>query len=83
MDIFVISLKTSLNRRIEFNKLNKSIINYKYFDAIDGNMVKMETHIIKKNALGYSKGHIGCAMSHLCMWNKCIELNKTNYHNGR
>ena len=75
MDIFVISLKNS-NRRIEFDKLNKNIINYKYFDAINGNTIKINSDIIKQNILGYSKGQIGCAMSHLCMWKKCIELNK-------
>ena len=75
MDIFVISLKHS-NRRIEFDKLNKNIINYKYFDAIDGNTIKIDSDIIKENTLRYSKGQIGCAMSHLSMWEKCIELNK-------
>lgn len=75
MDIFVISLKNS-DRRIEFDKLNKNIINYKYFDAIDGNTVKREPDIIKQNTLGYSNGAIGCSMSNLRLWEKCIELNK-------
>ena len=35
MDIFVISLKESINRRIEFDILNKNIINYEYFNAIN------------------------------------------------
>lgn len=38
MDIFVISLKKS-GRRHDFDKLNKNIINYTYFDAINGNNV--------------------------------------------
>lgn len=75
MDIFVISLKNS-DRRTEFDKLNKNTINYHYFDAINGNTIEKNSSIIKGNTLGYSTGQIGCAMSHLCMWEKCIELNK-------
>ena len=75
MDIFVISLKDSY-RRIEYDKLNKNIINYKYFDAINGNTIKINSDIIKQNVIGYSKGQIGSAMSHLSLWEKCIELNK-------
>lgn len=75
MDIFVISLKNS-TRRIEFDKLNKNIINYKYFDAIDGNIIKLNSEIIKQNVSTYSNGQIGSAISHLCMWEKCIKLNK-------
>lgn len=78
MKIFVISLKTSLNRRNDFDKLNNNIINYEYFDAIDGEtyIPGKETKIINYNSLGYSKAAIGCAMSHLSLWNKCIELNE-------
>lgn len=75
MDIVVISLKES-SRRIEFDKFNKNIINYKYFDAIDGKTIKLDSHIINHNTVNYTKGTIGCAMSHLCIWKKCIELNK-------
>jgi len=75
MDIFVISLKKS-GRRLDFDKLNKNIINYTYFDAINGNNVNLQSDIIKQNTFGYSNGAIGCAMSHLCMWEKCIELNR-------
>ena len=57
MDIFVISLKNS-NRRIEFDKFNKNIINYKYFDAIDKNNIKMNSEIIKENVLEYSEQDI-------------------------
>ena len=75
MDIFVISLANS-DRRIEFDKLNKNKINYTYFDGIDKNNIKLESSIIKKNSYGYSREAIGCAMSHLSLWEKSIELNK-------
>ena len=77
MDIFVISLKDSSDRKNSFDKLN-SHINYKYFDAINGKKLSFKKikKIVNKNAKGYSKSAIGCAMSHLSLWNKCIELNK-------
>ena len=55
MKIFVISLKTSLNRRNDFDKLNNNIINYEYFDAIEGEtyIPGKETKIINYNSLGY------------------------------
>ncbi len=76
MDIIVISLKTSVKRRTDFDKLNKIYINYEYFDAIDGNVLPHHNDIVKKNVSRYSSGAIGCAMSHLHLWNLCIEQNK-------
>lgn len=75
MDIFVISLEQS-NRRSEFDKWNKTIIEYKYFDAIDGHRVQSDPRVIKSNTSSYTKGAIGCAMSHLSLWETCIELNR-------
>ena len=48
MDIFVISLKKSLNRRKEFDRLNKNI-NYEYFDAIDGETCIFGKEIVNSN----------------------------------
>ena len=50
MDIFVISLKTSLDRRKEFDELNKNI-NYKYFDAIDGEITSKDSKILRPKIL--------------------------------
>ena len=73
----MISLKESIKRRTEFDKLNKKYIKYKYFDAINGNTLPNNIdNILNKNASGYKKGAVGCAMSHLNLWNKCIENNK-------
>tara|TARA_B100001250_G_C19194457_1_gene526633 strand:+ start:112 stop:309 length:198 start_codon:yes stop_codon:yes gene_type:complete len=49
---FVISLKKSLNRRKEFDQLNKNI-NYKYFDTIDGETCVPSKDIINNNLLGF------------------------------
>lgn len=80
MEIFVISLKRSLDRRIIFDNYNsKYIHNYSYYDAVDGqniNIDELSENIYTKNSINYSKGAIGCALSHLALWEKCIELNK-------
>ena len=77
MHIYVISLKKDVHRRINFDKINSEYIEYEYFDAIDGNSDKLDiTGILKPNTISYSKGQIGCALSHLHLWNKCIEKNE-------
>lgn len=78
IDKFVINLKESTERKntFIFNN-NKFIKNYSFFEAVNGNdMDENDKDIIMKNSLNYSKGAIGCALSHLSLWNKCIELNK-------
>jgi GR25 family glycosyltransferase involved in LPS biosynthesis len=80
MDIFVISLKISADRRVEFDKNNSKYINkYTYFDAIDGktiNINQLDDKIFTRGSKNYTNGAIGCALSHLNLWEKCIELNK-------
>jgi len=76
MKIYVISLKTSIDRKIEFDKLNKKYIDYEYFEAIDGNTLDDDVNIVEKNSYNYKKTAIGCAMSHLHLWNKCIAMDE-------
>lgn len=81
MKKFVISLEKSKDRRRAFEQRNKEIIGeFEYFDAIVGEKLKIEelsSKIFTKNSKNYSLGAIGCAMSHLKLWEKCIELNET------
>ena len=53
MDIIVISLKISVKRRTDFDKLNKIYIDYEYFDAINGKMLPHNNDIVKENVSGY------------------------------
>lgn len=79
MDIFVISLEKSKNRKEIFDDYNSKYIKYTYFDAVVGktlNIDKLDESIFKKGSINYSHGAIGCALSHLQLWEKCIELNK-------
>jgi len=78
MKTFVISLTRSTDRRIQFDKNAKYMGVYSYFDAIDGNTIditQLKSTTFTKGS-NYSKGAIGCALSHLHLWRKCIEINK-------
>ena len=51
MDIFVISLEKSKERRCDFDYNNSKYIKYKYFNAIDGKTLsvdKLDERIFKK-----------------------------------
>jgi len=80
MDIFVISLESSQDRKADFDKNNKKYLkNYQYHSAVNGKNLNVETldkTIITKGSKMYSNGAIGCALSHLQLWEKCIELDK-------
>jgi len=77
MKIYVINMKNDKDRRNSFDQTNSNYIDYEYFEAIDGNSEKFNIKdILKPNTIGYKNGDIGCAMSHLCLWNKCIEINE-------
>jgi len=77
MNIYVISLKESIERRDVFNKLNNKYIEYEYFDAIKGSDEHLsDSLIIKEDAVKFSKAAIGCALSHLNLWKLCVKLNK-------
>lgn len=78
MKIYIISLLNSTKRRINvtniMSKLN--ITNYTIIDAIDGS--KLEHFYTYKNwrdpwsKLHLTKGEVGCALSHLLVWDKII-----------
>lgn len=79
MDIYVISLERSMDRKIVFDNYNSKYIKYTYFNAVDGkniNIDQLSKNILKKGSKNYSNGAIGCAQSHLNLWDKCIELDK-------
>ena len=79
MDIFVISLDRSSDRKNTFDNFNSKYIKYTYFTAVDGTKINVDTlstNIFKKGSKNYSNGAIACAQSHLKLWEKCIELDK-------
>ena len=80
IDIYIISLKRSSDRKIIFDNYNSQYIKkYNYFEAVDGSSLdlsKLPNNHFDKKSSGYTKGALGCAFSHLQLWEKCIENNK-------
>ena len=80
IEIHVINLKRSTDRKEAFEKNNSKYINkYNYFEAIDGNDLdinKLDLNVYDKKASGYTKGALGCALSHYNLWQKCCISNK-------
>jgi GR25 family glycosyltransferase involved in LPS biosynthesis len=78
--IYVVHLQRSVERKTIFQRNNDTFLpSYTFFDAVDGQLLNIEnlpSSIFKKGSQKYSNGAIGCAMTHLSLWKKCIELNE-------
>ncbi len=73
--IKVISLARSLDRRDTFSRLNAHV-DFAYFDAIEGAQLLPEVDSspdLFEPGLRYNAGAIGCAMSHLMLWQEAAE----------
>lgn len=92
MKIFIINLKSSLDRKNHMKNEIKKIQDQKsgenfefiFFDAIDKNKIKEERfckhfndfYCIFYSARKLSDEEKACYASHFCLWEKCIELNE-------
>lgn len=79
MKIKVISLISSQDRRNSFIESNKHL-KYEFFDAVNGNDLSEDVYynsdLINWDGLNYNNPAIGCALSHLTLWNECINTNQ-------
>lgn len=81
MDIRVINLDRSTDRLLTFETLN-SHLNLKFlrFPAVDGTKLErgplVDRGVITAD-LVYSDGALGCALSHLALWDLAIEQNQS------
>ena len=84
--IFVISLTRSSDRRAAIQKRFTQLgIRYRFFDAVDGNQLTVqdwERVCLERAKAEYgkyvSKAEIGCALSHLRIYEKCLAENIDN-----
>ncbi len=84
MKIFVISLLNSDNRRANTTtKLTNKGIQFEFLDAIDGRTSHHpylgnynESAFLINRRRKAALGELGCYVSHLIAWEKCIELNE-------
>jgi GR25 family glycosyltransferase involved in LPS biosynthesis len=78
IDTYVISLESTPLRLNEFQK-NNNFLKFEHFKAVNGkelNKVQLiESHLLSSDCI-YNDGALGCAFSHIQLWNMCIQLNK-------
>jgi len=80
MDVHVINLDRSTDRMATFERANRAVpVNFVRFSAVEGKSVNrgelVERSVIKAD-LGYGDGALGCALSHLALWERAIEKNE-------
>lgn len=76
--IKVISLQRSVDRRNAFASANAHI-DFEFFDAIDGKLVMADAGNapdLFEPGLRYNPGAIGCAMSHLMLWQEAASAGR-------
>jgi glycosyl transferase family 25 len=84
MKVFVISLATSVDRRASVSrKLGDRNIAFQFIDACDGRLglhpyLKNydEKSFVVNRRRKAAPGELGCYVSHLLAWEKCVELNE-------
>ena len=80
MQIKIISLKSSIDRREFVNRTMTSMdLEFEYYDAAEGIDSLFEKKISKKivTSAFKSKGEVGCALSHLALYQKLIQSDET------
>ena len=83
--IKIVNLKTRSDKKTnmieQFSK--NDITNYEFFEAIDGKKIKNSEKIqtlFEGNDFNYKKGVIGCALSHIHLWNELINDINSKYY---
>ena len=79
------NLKRREDRKIamieQFEREN--VTNYEFIEAVDGNELTESEELrllFERNNFDYRKGIMGCALSHLHIWNTLIQDNDNNYY---
>lgn len=83
--IKIVNLKHRTDRKENINKLMQieNIINYEFFEAINGKELEQSNELINlfdRNDFNYKKGVIGCALSHLYLWKQLTEDDNNNFY---
>lgn len=71
--IQVVSLRRTQGRRQQFVAMNPGV-HFEFFDAVDGYAVdktKFFDSPLADGDIPYTAGAVGCALSHLALWEKC------------
>ena len=82
--IFIVNLKRAVDRKKQIQQICKEYnLNVEFIEAVDGSLlnkeeiecVYSETKTIEKIGRSLSKGEIGCALSHLAIYQKMLKEN--------
>jgi GR25 family glycosyltransferase involved in LPS biosynthesis len=78
---FVISLARRPDRRERFLRWNSGKgIELTVVDAVDGQQLSrpqmLRANLIDEEAISFSNGHLGAALSHRALWERCIALDQ-------
>ncbi|WP_275667306.1 glycosyltransferase family 25 protein [Vibrio sp. Isolate24] len=85
MKVFIINLPRSIDRRREMavQLSNTNVVNYEFFDAIDGKSLPAELenlindrHRVLLRSRPLAPGEKGIYASNYLLWKKCVELNE-------
>lgn len=87
LKIFVISLKDSGDRRSHIRAhLKQKRLDYEFFDAIDGHKLLPEDskklsvdRAVQEVGRGLTPGEIGCALSHIALYEKLLEGDESEF----
>jgi len=86
-NIKIINLKRREDRKQsmieQFERENISVDNYEFIEAVDGNKlieIKSIKQLFEGNNFGYRKSVIGCALSHLQIYNNLINDVNNDYY---
>ena len=82
-DTYCINLERRPDRKEEMNKLFKDakFNNYQYYKAVDGKELTMTLDIYRQfanNDFNYRRGFIGCALSHIYLWQQLLKDENTD-----
>ena len=76
-EIYVVSLKRTPERFADFMRLNGAMgLNIVKWDAVDGQTLNRPDLIARSviaEDLIFTNGSIGCALSHIQLWQRCVE----------
>jgi GR25 family glycosyltransferase involved in LPS biosynthesis len=83
--IKVVNLKRREDRRMQMEEQLKkaNITNFDFFVAVDGKELQSSVELyslFEDNDFNYKKGVVGCALSHIQLWNELLNDKSTDYY---
>jgi FkbM family methyltransferase len=83
--IKIVNLERRSDRKRDMiDKLSEKMVNnYEFFEAVDGKELNASSELFalfERNDFNHNKGVIGCALSHIHLWNKLINDKENDFY---